>query len=568
MSEVKTIRHSWAHLLAMAVLDIFPEAKFWTWPDTKDGFYYDINLDKNLTSEDLKAIEKKMKNLSQQAFKFEQSFLPIDESIEFLEKNWQEFKVEIAKDLKEAWEKELSFFKSWNFTDLCSWPHVEHTWKIKHFKLTNISWAYFRWNSDNAMMQRINWICFETKEELQDYEKMLVEAKKRDHRVLWKKLDLFSFHEEWPWFPFWHPKWNIVFDELVNFMRKENKKRWYNEIKTPPILNEELWHKSWHWANFQENMYFTDIDEKKYAIKPMNCPWWCLVYKAVPKSYRDFPLKNAEFWLVHRHELSWVLHWLLRVRSFTQDDAHIFCTEVQLANEIKETIEFTLDIYKKFWFEKVNIFIATRPEKSMWSDEVWDLATDSLKDSLENLNLPYEIKEWEWAFYWPKIEFNIEDSLWRNWQLWTIQVDFSMPWRFDLEYTSEEWDKKVPVMIHRAIFWSLERFIWILIEHTSWALPLFIAPVQASIIPVASVHEDYANEVYEKLFEKWIRVEKTSSIDSLWKRVRTSETNKVPYSIIIWDEEVENNNITIRQYWTDWKQEKISLEEFVEKIRF
>ena len=579
MSEIKTIRHSWAHLLAMAVLDMFPDAKFWTWPDTKDGFYYDFLLSRALVPEDLKNLEKKMKNFAQQAFKFEQSDIETDEAIKFLKENNQDFKVEIAEDLKKSWETKLSFYKSWNFTDMCAWPHIEHTWKIKHFKLTNISWAYFRWDSEKPMLQRIYWVCFETKDDLKAYETMIIEAKKRDHRVIWKKLWLFTFSEKvWAWLPLFTVKWTKIRNAITREIQALQRKYWYweSDVSIPHITKKDLYEASGHWAKYKDDLFHVQWkSDTEFVMKPMNCPHHTQLFACEKHSYRDLPVRMTEVTTCYRDELAWELSWISRVRSLTQDDWHVFCTVNQIKEEAEKIVNIIKDFYTKLWmFSEENYWVSLSvrdpktPEKYLWDTKNWDSAEKFLMEVADENKLNYERVEWEAAFYGPKLDFMFKDAIWREWQLATIQCDFVQPERMDLKYTDENWEDQRPVMIHRAIAWSLERFMALIIEHFAWALPLFLAPVHVTIIPVAWVHEEYANEIFQKLKIKWFFVEFAWSEDSLWKRVRISETNKIPYSVIIWDKEVENKNITIRKYWTNWEQEEIWVEEFIEKIRF
>ncbi|MCT4616658.1 MAG: threonine--tRNA ligase [Candidatus Gracilibacteria bacterium] len=573
--NVEVKRHSLAHILAQAVKELYPEVKLGTGPAIENGFYYDIDFGETVLHEDeLKVIEKKMKNIIKQNQTFNQFSLEIHEAIELLKEEKENYKLAIINKLKEEGEIEISFYENINqkrervFLDMCSGPHVEKMSEIdvNSFKLDKIAGAYFQGDSENKMLTRIYGLAFDSQEELNNHLVFLREAKKRDHRLIGKKLNLFSFHDEGPGFPFWHPKGSIMFNELVKFMQSENKARGYDEIKTPPVLNEELWHMSGHWANFKENMYFTEIDDQKFAIKPMNCPGGCLVFKTQQFSYRDLPIKNAEFGLVHRHELSGVLHGLFRVRSFTQDDAHIFIDNEGLPKQIEDTIKFVEDIYKVFGFEKINTFVATRPEKSLGSDEVWEIAQKSLEDGLKAAGLDdFKIKEGEGAFYGPKIEFNVEDSLGRNWQLGTIQVDFSMPERFGLFYTGKDGEKHTPVMIHRAIFGSLERFMGILIEHFNGSFPLWIAPEQVRIVPVMEKANSYAEKVKKELEEAGIRVEADLSDDGLNKKVRNAEKQRVNYILVVGEEEMANSTVSVRNYKTK-DQSSNSIEEFKNNI--
>lgn len=530
-----------AHLLAMTVLEKFPNAKLGIGPVIENGFYYDFG-DISLSPEDLPKLEKNMRELIKQDIKFEREEISKKEAEKICEN--QNFKLELLNELK---EKPI-IYKSGNFTDLCAGPHVKSTKEINSdaFKLTKIAGAYWRGSEKNPMLARIYGIAFNTKKELEDYLKVLEEAEKRDHRKIGKELDLFSFHEEGPGFPFWHPKGVIIYRQLENFIRKENEKRGYEEITTPPILNKKLWLASGHWDKFKENMYFTEIDGEEFAVKPMNCPGGLLIYKERMRSYRDLPVRFSEFGLVHRHELSGVLHGLFRVRSFTQDDAHVYCAPKQLEDEIMSMVDYALDVYKTFGFNEYEIFIATRPEKYIGDDKVWDKATKALESALKSKKIKYGVKEGEGAFYGPKIEFNIKDAIGRNWQLGTIQVDFSMPERFGAFYVDEKSGKQTPVMIHRAILGSIERFIGILIEHYSGALPVWLSPIQAKIIPISEKFNSYAKEVCSRLLEDKIRVEISDESETLGKRIRNSELQKIPYILVVGEKEKDSNTIAVR----------------------
>src|SRR3989344_1384473 len=458
----------------------------------------------------------------------------------------QPFKLELIEELEKTGNK-ISIYKSGYFTDLCAGPHIESAKEIDPdaFKLTKVAGAYWRGSEKNKMLTRIYGVAFETKKELDDYLTMMEEAEKRDHRKLGKELDLFSFHQEGPGFPFWHPKGTMLYNELKNFIRKENEKRGYGEVMTPIILSKELWVTSGHWDKFRDNMYFSKIEEQEMSIKPMNCPGGMLIYKEGMHSYRDLPLRYSEFGLVHRHELSGVLHGLLRVRAFTQDDAHSYCTEEQLNNEIIGMVDYALDIYKTFGFNEYEIFIATKPEKHIGNDEVWELATGALTKSLKEKKLEYKIKEGEGAFYGPKIEFNIKDAIGRNWQMGTIQVDFSMPGRFNAEYIDKEGNKNTPVMVHRAILGSLERFIGVLIEHYSGSFPVWLSPVQALVIPVSEKFNDYGEKVLTELKDAGIRADIDKSNETLGKKIRAGKTQKIPYLLVVGEKEKEAETVAV-----------------------
>jgi threonyl-tRNA synthetase len=542
----------------MAVVENDPKAKLAIGPTIENGFYYDFELSEHIGVEDLPKLEKKIKHYIKQNLEFKK--------LEDVELKDQPYKDELIKELKEKGET-LSYYQSGDFIDLCSGPHITSTNEIdpKAFKLTKIAGAYWRGDEKNTMLTRIYGVAFENKEKLDEYLKMQEEAAKRDHRKLGKELDLFSFHKEGPGFPFWHPKGTILYNELKEFVKKENEKRGYGEVMTPIMLSKDLWVTSGHWDKFRDDMYFSKIDNEEMAVKPMSCPGGVLIYKEGMHSYRDLPLRYSEFGLVHRHELSGVLHGLLRVRSFTQDDAHSYCTEEQLNDEIIGMVDYALDIYKTFGFDDYEIFIATQPDKHIGEDDVWELATNALTESLKEKGLEYKIKEGEGAFYGPKIEFNIKDAIGRNWQMGTVQVDLSMPGRFNAEYTDKDGNKKTPVMIHRAILGSFERFIGVLIEHFAGAFPLWLSPVQVKILPITDVHKDYAKEVFEKLKENDIRVELDDDNETLGKKIRQGKMEKVPYLLVIGDKEVEGKDVTVEGR-KDYK-DTMNVDELIEKLK-
>ncbi len=543
------LRHSASHLMASAVKELYPNVKIAIGPAIQDGFYYDFdNLE--ISDSDLKKIEKKMRQIAEKNLSFEKSESTLTEAKKIL-KN-EPYKSELLKALK----GKITFYKHGDFTDMCEGPHVKTTKEIRHFKLTKLAGAYWKGNSDNKMLTRIYGIVFKTEKELKEYLQLIEEAKKRDHVKLGKELNLFSLHQEGPGFPFWHPKGTILFNELKNYLANQNHKRNYEEIMTPQILNEELWHKSGHYDNFKENMYFVDIDNKSYAIKPMNCPGGLLIYKKGLHSYRQLPIKNAEFGLVHRHELSGVLHGLFRVRSFTQDDAHVFCTPEQLQKEIEDCIEYIQETYKDFGFKEILTFIATQPEKSIGSKKDWDLATKSLEKSLDACKLKYKIKEGEGAFYGPKIEFNIKDALGRLWQCGTIQIDFSMSRRFEATYEAKDNSKQTPIIIHRAVVGSLERFTGILIEHYAGKFPLWLSPEQIRVLTVTEKNDKYAKETFKKLKEAGLRVSLDIKPNSISKKVREAQLEKVNYMITIGDKEQEKNTLAIRTIKAKFWQKK------------
>jgi threonyl-tRNA synthetase len=571
-SNLETLRHSASHILAAAVLDMFPEAKLGTGPATADGFYYDFQLPRSLIPEDLPLLEKKMKHLIKQNQKFERSEEPIEQAREFFQKLGQNFKVEIIDELEKKGETVASFYKNGNFVDLCAGPHIDNTNKLKAFKLTKISGSYWRGDAERPAMQRIYGVAFDSAEELASWEKLLEEAKKRDHRELGKKLQLFSFHEESPGAAFWHPRGKFLYDAVVGYMRAQNEARGYEEVMTPIVLSSELWKRSGHYDNFKENMYFTQFEERELAVKPMNCPGGCLMFGERLPSYRELPIKAAEFGTVHRLELSGVLHGLLRVRQFTQDDAHVFCTPDQLQAEIEAIVEYTLAVYQHFGFNDFELFIATRPEKSLGSDEIWEKATSALEGALTARKMDFKVKAGEGAFYGPKIEFNVKDALGRNWQLGTCQVDFSMPARFELSYIGEDGEKHQPVMLHRAIVGSLERFIGVLIEHTGGALPAWLCAEQARFIPVAQEFIPVCEEMAAELKKAGIRAIVDASTDSLGKKVRNGEQMKIPYLLVVGEKEAQAKSVTVRERLPAGRQgepeaqETLTVAEFVKKL--
>lgn len=555
--------HTSSHVMAYAVKNLFPDAKFAIGPAIENGFYYDIDLEHRLTPEDLEKIEAEMKKIIKENPEVIKEVLPKDEAIKYFNDKGENFKVELIEGIEEG--AEISLYKMGDFVDLCAGPHLENTKKIKAFKLMSIAGAYWRGDEKNKMLQRIYGISFEKKKDLDDYLTKLEEAAKRDHRKIGKELNLFSIQEEGPGFPFFHPKGMILRNELENFWRNVQLKKGYGEIKTPIILNEELWHKSGHWDHYQDNMYFTKIDDGNYAIKPMNCPGSILVYKTQMHSYRDFPLKLSEFGQVHRHELSGALHGLFRVRTFTQDDAHIFMLPSQIEDEVLKLIDLADDLYKTFGF-KYEVELSTRPEDSMGTDEQWDIAIESLRGALDKKGIEYTINEGDGAFYGPKIDFHLEDAIGRTWQCGTIQLDFQMPERFDLTYINEKGEKDVPVMVHRALLGSVERFMGILIEHFAGRFPLWLSPVQVEIIPVSEKFMDYAQELYNVLYNKNIRVELDKRDEKLGYKIREAQLQKINYMVVIGEKEVENNCVTVRKRdGSDLGQ--MSIEDFSNMLR-
>lgn len=539
-------RHSSSHIMAQAVLRLFPDSQLAIGPAIEDGFYYDIDFTNPISPEDLPRIEEEMEKIVKEDLKFNRQEISRDEALRLFQEQGNKYKVELIRELPEG--EKISLYKQGEFVDFCRGPHIPSTRYLKAFKLTSLAGAYWRGDERREMLTRIYGTSFTDKKELRKHLTLIEEAKKRDHRKLGKELDLFSFHPEGPGFPFFHPKGTILFQELIEFCRKELAKRGYMEVKTPIILNEELWHRSGHWDHYRENMYFTKIDERDFAVKPMNCPGGLLVYKSRIHSYREFPIKVAEFGMVHRHEKSGVLHGLFRVRNFTQDDAHVFCLPEQLEEEIQKLVELILDFYKVFGFEDILIEISTQPESSIGSDEMWEKATNALRHTLENMKIDYKLNPGEGAFYGPKIDFHIRDCLKRTWQCATIQVDFSMPERFDLTYVGSDGLEHRPVMIHRAIFGSLERFLGILIEHFGGNFPLWLAPVQVALLPIGENHFAWANEVKRQLDEAELRTEIDLANEKINRKIRNAEMMKIPCMLIFGDREAETKTASLRRH--------------------
>ncbi len=558
----KVFWHTSSHIMAQAVKRLFPDAKLSIGPAIDNGFYYDFDVEKPFSPEDLQAIEEEMNRIVKEDLALERFVLPREKAIEFVKEKGEPYKVELIGDIPEG--EEISFYKQGDFVDLCSGPHLPSTGMVKAIKLLSVAGAYWRGDERNKMLQRIYGISFPKKSQLDEYLQRLEEAKKRDHRKLGKELDLFSLHEEGPGFPFFHPKGMIIRNTLEDFWRREHYKRGYQEIKTPIILNRDLWIRSGHWDHYRENMYFTKIDGEDYAIKPMNCPGSMILYKRKIHSYRDLPLRVAELGLVHRHELSGVLHGLMRVRCFTQDDAHIFMLPEQIKDEILGVIDLVDYFYGIFGF-KYHVELSTRPENSMGSDEDWERATNALKEALETKGLEYKINEGDGAFYGPKIDFHLEDSIGRTWQCGTIQLDFQMPERFDLTYVGPDGEKHRPVMIHRVVFGSIERFIGILIEHFAGAFPTWLAPVQVRILTVTDRANAYAEEVAQKLRDADIRVETDLRNEKIGYKVREAQLEKIPYMLVLGDKEQENGTVAVRARGKG-DLGAMSLDEFMNRI--
>ena len=536
-------RHTASHIMAQAVKHIWPEAKLAIGPAIENGFYYDFDLEHKFTEEDFLKIQKEMKKIVQANYKLERFELPRAEAIKLMQEKDEPYKVELINDLPE--DAVISFYKQGDFTDLCAGPHMESTGQIKAFKIMSVAGAYWRGNSDNKMLQRLYATAFPTQEELDNYIKMLEEAKQRDHRKIGKEMELFALYDEGPGFPFFLPNGMILKNTLIDYWRQIHTREGYVEISTPMMLNRHLWETSGHWDHYKENMYTTVIDDTDFAVKPMNCPGGMLVYKSEPHSYRDLPIRMGELGLVHRHEKSGQLHGLMRVRCFTQDDAHIFMTPEQIPSEIKGVISIIDEVYKLFGF-KYHVELSTRPEDSMGSDEDWETATNGLKSALDDLGLDYVINEGDGAFYGPKIDFHLEDSLGRTWQCGTIQLDFQLPLRFNAEYMGEDGEKHRPIMIHRVVFGSIERFIGIIIEHFAGKFPLWLAPVQVKVLPVSEKSHDYAVSVYEKLKEAGIRTELDKRDEKIGYKIREAQIKKIPYMLILGENESASGLISVR----------------------
>ena len=535
--------HSSSHIMAQAVQELFPEAKFAIGPAINDGFYYDFDIDRSFTPEDMILIEKKMKEIIERDLPFKRIEVNKEEANQIFKNKKEKYKLELLEDIQDDM---VTLYQQGDFIDLCRGPHVSSTGKIKAFKLLSIAGAYWRGNEKNKMLQRIYGISFDEKSELDNYLRLVEEAKKRDHRKLGKELELFSMHDEGVGFAFFHPKGMVLRNILEDYWKEEHQKAGYSEVKTPIILNKSLWMKSGHWDHYKENMYFTKIDEEDYAIKPMNCPGGILIYKYTLHSYRDLPLRMGELGLVHRHELSGVLHGLFRVRCFTQDDAHIFMTPEQIRDEIKGVIDLTDRIYKTFGFS-YHVELSTKPEDAMGSVEIWEKAIGSLEEALIEKKIEYIVNEGEGAFYGPKIDFHLKDCIGRSWQCGTIQLDFIMPEKFDLFYINKEGDKERPVMLHRTILGSIERFIGILIENYTGAFPFWLAPVQVKLLPIADRHFEYGKNIMKVLNKHNIRVELDEVNDKIGAKIRKAELEKIPYMLVFGDKELEEGLVSVRK---------------------
>lgn len=538
-----TLRHTAAHVMAQAIQHLYPGTKFAIGPAIDDGFYYDLESDHVFSQEDFAAIEKEMAKIAKANLPIEKKILSRNEALEFFRSRNQDYKVILIQDLPEG--AIISTYTQGDFTDLCRGPHVRSTGKLKVFKLMTVAGAYWRGDEHNKMLQRIYATAFFDKEELDRFLFVRAEAEKRDHRKLGKQLNLFSFHEEGPGFPFFHPKGMVIRNELIAYERELFREFGYEEIMTPIILSKKLWLQSGHWDHYKENMYFTQIDEEDYAVKPMNCPGGILYYKTNQHSYRELPKRVGEFGIVHRHELHGALHGLFRVRVFTQDDAHIFMTQDQMKDEVIKTMEMYRKLYSVFGLE-YHVELSTRPDNSMGSEELWEISTNALRDAVEAAGVPYVINEGDGAFYGPKLDFHIKDCLGRTWQCGTIQMDMQLPERFDVNYVGEDGEKHRAVMLHRAGYGSLERFIGILIEHFAGAFPSWIAPVQVKVVPVTEKHMNYARSVADALSASNVRVEIEEGNDTLGYKIRKAQMEKVPYTLVVGDKEMNGHTVSIR----------------------
>ncbi len=558
-----TLRHTASHILAQAVKRLWPEAKLAIGPAIDKGFYYDIDMEHTLTPEDLGKIEKEMSRIVKENLPITKSVMPRQEAIEFFKAKNEDYKVELIQDLPE--DAVISCYSQGDFIDLCAGPHVASTGKVKAFKLQSIAGAYWRGDEKNKMLQRIYGTAFEKKEELDAYLHLLEEAAKRDHRKLGKELGLFVIKEEGPGFPFFLPKGMALRNELENFWREVHHEFEYEEIRTPIILNKQLWETSGHWFHYRENMYTTIIDEEEYAIKPMNCPGGILVYQNEMHSYRDFPLRYAELGLVHRHELSGALHGLFRVRAFTQDDAHVFMLPSQMQSELMKVIELFDRIYSQFGL-KYHVELSTKPDNAMGDDAIWEAATEALRNAIEAKGIPYVINPGDGAFYGPKLDYHIEDSLGRTWQCGTIQLDMNLPERFNVEYIGEDGQKHRTIMIHRACFGSMERFIGILTEHYAGAFPTWMAPVQVKVLPISEKHVEYANQLAKQMRHDYVRVEVDDRNEKIGYKIRQAQMEKVPYMLVVGDKEMEDNSVNVRKHGGD-ELGTVPFDEFFNSIK-
>lgn len=556
------LRHSSAHVLAQAVKRLYSNVKLGIGPVIEDGFYYDLKLEQSLTSADLLAIEKEMENIINENLEIKRMEVSYEKAERLFAERDELFKLEILKDLPE--NEKITLYQQGEFIDLCRGPHLPATGYIKAFKLTRVSGAYWRGDSQNEVLQRVYGVAFKKKKDLSEYLNFLAEAAKRDHRKLGKQLELFMFSEEAPGMPFYLPKGQIIRNELENFSRELQSKVSYDEVRTPFMMNQQLWEKSGHWDHYHENMYFTEVENKKFAMKPMNCPGHMLIFKNNLYSYRDLPIRIAEFGQVHRHEYSGALNGLLRVRTFCQDDAHIFVRQDQIESEMKQVFHLIDKVYRTFGFD-YSVELSTRPEDSLGDDRLWDLSEEALKNVLEDLRIDYQLNEGDGAFYGPKIDFHIKDALKRSHQCATIQLDFQMPEKFDLTYINQNNEKVRPVVIHRAIFGSIDRFLGILIEHFAGVFPIWLAPTQVQIIPVSQVHLDYCLKIQMKLKQLGIRVKIDQNNEKLGYKIRAAQMQKIPYMLVLGDREVKEESVNVRKYGNQ-QSESVPFENFKMKI--
>ena len=556
-------RHTTSHIMAQAIKRLYPDTKLAIGPSIEDGFYYDIDRETPLVAEDLEKIEAEMKKIVKEDLPIKQYTMPRAEAIAYFKEKDEPYKVELIEDLPE--DSVINFYSQGEFTDLCAGPHLMSTKPVKAFKLTSLAGAYWRGSEKNKMLQRVYGTSYPKKAELEEYLHMMEEAKKRDHRKLGKELGLFMMREEGPGFPFFLPKGMELKNQLLDYWREIHKKAGYVEISTPIMLSRHLWETSGHWDHYKDNMYTTVIDDEDFAIKPMNCPGGILVYESEPRSYRDLPLRMGELGLVHRHEKSGQLHGLMRVRCFTQDDAHIFMTPEQVRDEIKGVVKLINEVYSLFGF-KYHVELSTRPEDSMGSDEDWDMATEALRGALDDLGLPYVVNEGDGAFYGPKIDFHLEDSIGRTWQCGTIQLDFQLPLRFNLEYTGADGEKHRPIMIHRVIFGSIERFIGILIEHFAGAFPTWLAPVQVKVLPISDKYMDYAQKVLDELNNSGVRAEIDTRAEKIGYKIREAQMKKIPYMLVVGAKEEEDGLVSVRSRFEGDEGQK-SLTDFLAAIK-
>ena len=555
--------HTASHIMAYAIQELYPDTKFAIGPSTETGFYYDLDLEHRFVEEDFKAIEDKMKEIAKKDLPVEKIEISREEALKYFKEKGQDYKVELINDLPA--DEKITMYKIGDFLDLCKGPHLLSTKKIKAIKLLSIAGAYWRGDSNNKMLQRLYGIAFEKQSQLEEYIERREEAEKRDHRKLGKELDLFSMHEEGPGFPFFHPNGMILRNNLLNWWRGVLEENGYGEILTPIILNEALWHRSGHWDHYKDNMYFTKIDDGDYAVKPMNCPGSILVYNSNNHSYRDLPIRLAEYGIVHRHELSGALHGLFRVRTFTQDDAHVYCLFSQVKDEVFKMIDLADYLYSTFGF-KYSIELSTRPDDYMGELDAWNLAEKSLKEALEEKNLPYTINEGDGAFYGPKIDFHLEDAIGRTWQCGTIQLDFQLPENFDLTYVDENGERQRPVMLHRALLGSVERFMGILIEHFAGKFPLWLSPVQVEVIPVSDKFKDFAQNLADKLHAAGLRVHLDGRAEKVGYKIREAQVKKINYMLVIGEKEETSGKLSVRKRNGEEVQD-VDVDEFIASLK-